>query len=194
LLLGGSSGSGKTTVAEQLSRRFQVALVQADSFRLLLQHAVSADVFPALHLLADPVCVAALTVEQRVQRWRAVAEQMSHALQVVIAFHVATDAPLIVEGDTLMPWLGARTVMAGIPVGRLVKTVFLYEPDRDRLYRNFELRGRGFDRLSTDERDREVEKSWRYGRWLAAEATRLGLPVVSSGSIRNAARRVLSSV
>lgn len=194
MLLGGSSGSGKTTLAQRLSRRFQVALVQADSFRLLLQHAVSADAFPTLHLLADPAHVATLTVEQRVDRWRAVAEQMSHALQVVIAFHVATDAPLIVEGDTLMPWLGACTTMAGVPVGRLVKAVFLHEPDRDRLYKNFESRGRGFARLSGEERDREVEKSWRYGRWLATEAGRLGLPVIRSGSDRTVARRVLSSV
>ncbi|GJG89803.1 hypothetical protein tb265_49840 [Gemmatimonadetes bacterium T265] len=193
LLLGGSSGVGKSTVARELAQRFGVAWSQVDGHRLLLARATTAETHPALHADCAADAPDALSAEALCARWIEVARCMSAALEVVIALHAATRASMVLEGDTLVPALAAQRVFDGVPVGRRVRAVYLWEPDETCLRARYLARGRGFQWLTAAQQSREVRRSWLYGCWLRDEAERRGVPVVPAGeSAAATAARVVS--
>ena len=124
----------------------------------------------------------------------AVAQVVSHALEIVVANHVATDTPTILEGDGLLPAFAARRVFANRHVGASVRAVFLIEEDETRLFRSAAERGRGFELLTPAHQRRQVRVSWLYGQWLQQEAIRYGLPVVTPHPWETLAERVVNVI
>jgi 2-phosphoglycerate kinase len=179
LLLGGASGVGKSTVAARLARHFAVGLAQADGYRLLLERMTSAAQWPALHAAVDVPDDA--TAEALCARSVAAAGVVEHGLEVVVAFHAATGAATVLEGDVVTPALAARRLFAGVPVARRVRAVFLHDPEPARLYERMRGRGRGFQLLSPAAGAREVRRALLYGDWVRREAERRGLAVVDAG-------------
>jgi 2-phosphoglycerate kinase len=177
LLVGGASGVGKTTVARELARRFDVPLSQVDGYRLMLERSTRPDAFPALHryrsdgmTIHDP--------DELCAQWIEVAREVSGALEIVVAFHAATEAPIVLEGDTILPVLAAARVLAGVPVIGQLRSVFLYEPIRERLGAQLAARGRGYQFLSADARERELHRNMAFGQWLLGETQRHGCPTL----------------
>jgi 2-phosphoglycerate kinase len=169
LLIAGASGVGKTTVSRMLARRWSVGLAQADDFRLVL--AQQSGSLRAHESQAD-------TAEDLCDRWIETARSVSAALQIVVAFHVATDAPCVLEGDTVLPELAALSHPMGVPVGSHVHAVVLAAESEALLWRNARARGRGFQVLSPVAQARTVRRNWLYGQWLVDEAVHYGVPVI----------------
>ncbi len=194
LLIGGHSGVGKTVVARQLAHLFGVALAEVDDFRLVLERMTTPEQQPALHALLaagsgtdqspTAVCDSLITV----------ARVVSHALEIVVANHVATDTPTILEGDGLLPAFAARRVFAQRHVGLSVRAVFLIEEDEARLFRSAVERGRGFESLTPARQQRQVRVSWLYGQWLKQETVRYGLPVVTPHPWETLAERIVNVI
>lgn len=178
LLIGGHSGIGKTTLAQHLVGRLAVALGHVDDFRLVLERMTTPVHQPPLHAL--------LTAEQNMQSSPqqlrdaliAVARTMSYALEIVIANHVATNAPMILEGDGLLPELAAQRVYANLDTAHSVRAIFLIEDDEAVLFHNMLARQRGLERLPGEVQRRRVHASWLYGQWLKTEARQHHVPVV----------------
>ncbi len=103
---------------------------------------------------------------------------MFPALDVVIRHHVATDKPLVIEGDGILPSLIARPTVREYVAGGQARAVFLVEPDESAILNNMLARGRGFEARTTDEQRTEARAKWLYGQWLTEEAQRYGLPVL----------------
>ena len=57
---------------------------------------------------------------------------------------------------------------------------------------NLQSRGRGFNDLSELEQKGFAHASWRYGQWLAREARKLELPVISARPEETLLQRLLS--
>lgn len=171
LLIGGSSGVGKTTVSRIVAGQSHAALAQADDFRLVLQRTA------APPSLSTP-SVRTASPEARCEAWIEAARFISAALQIVVAFHVASDAPIILEGDTILPELVACRRPVGVPVATHVHGAILAAESEAVLWRNACARGRGFDAMSPADQRAEVRRNWLYSQWLVCEAARFGLPVV----------------
>lgn len=56
------------------------------------------------------------------------------------------------------------------------------------------MRGRGFETFSAEQQQQWVELSWQYGQWLAVEAKRLDLPVVTAQPWETLAARVQAAI
>jgi 2-phosphoglycerate kinase len=177
LLLGGSSGVGKTQLAGQLARQLGIGWLSADDIRLALQRATRGSALPRLHAFFDDLPT--LAAEVMAARYVVVAEIVSHALEIVVAHHVATGLPILIEGDTILPALAAQQSFAGIAVSSQVRAVFLVEPDPQYLQQNTLARGRGAEELSAAELATHVTFSWRYVQWLADQASAYQLPVLA---------------
>lgn len=182
LLIGGSSGSGKTLISRRLAQRYGVGLAEVDDFRLVLERMTTPEQQPALHRLlalldvtAESLAPAPVARDALIE----VARTVSHALEMVVANHVATDTPTILEGDGIVPAFAAQHVFAGLDTGCTVRAVFVVEDDRDWLLQNAIGRGRGFEQLPASFQEHYIEVSWLYGQWLQREAVRCGVPVVS---------------
>lgn len=195
LLLGGTSGVGKTVVAERLGRRLGVSWLQVDDLRLALQYSTvrlperTAD----LYVFECTPDVWRLPPETLRDALIAVGEVMTPAIEIVALNHADTAAPAIIEGDGILPALLARpSVRERLRDGR-IQAVFLAEPDQATILANVRARGR-YDPGRTDAELRtEARAKWLYGRWLAVEAARLGLPVVAARPWETLEERVLAA-
>ncbi|MEO8561621.1 MAG: AAA family ATPase [bacterium] len=177
LLIGGTSGVGKTSIAREVARAFDVTLAQSDAFRLMLERATTSETHPALHRYLERAD-ASPDAAELCAWWIDVAGEVSHALEIVVAFHATTGAPTVIEGDTLLPALGAQRVMAGVPTFNGVRSVILHEPDESRLAARLANRFRGHQQLTSEARQRELERNMSYGRWLVEQASIHDCPVV----------------
>lgn len=134
LLLGGVSGTGKSTAAREIGQRFGIPWLQVDDLRLAFQR--SRVTLPqgtgALHYFAD--------IETKPDIWRqpperlrdtlsAVGHAMSPALEAVIENHVDQREPIVIEGDGIVPALIDRPSVRQRFDRRQVQAVFLVEPD-----------------------------------------------------------------
>lgn len=192
LLLGGSSGVGKTRLAAQLASRLGVNWLAADDLRLALQRATRGTALPALHAFFDELPT--LSAAAMASRYVAVAEIVSHALEIIIAHHVATASPVLIEGDTVLPALAAQRSFANLPTVTQVRGLFLVEPDAAAIRRNTLARGRGAEALSAEEVEAHVGFSWQYGQWLAAEAAAHHLPVIAPQPYATLEERALQAL
>jgi 2-phosphoglycerate kinase len=180
LLIGGGSGTGKTRAAEFVARRYGVPWLQVDDFRLALQRATSPSEHPGLHYFVGNEPVWGRPENDLLDALKAIAREVSSALEGVIAHHVATGSAVVMEGDGLEPRMAAGTHFAGYDAAGAVRAIFLVEARQEAVAEAIRARGSrgGSDDESTY--DAQARVAWLYGQWVQSEALRLGLPVVAA--------------
>ena len=177
LLIGGSSGVGKTVVASKLAKRLSLSLLLLDDVRLALQQATSDETHPDLHVFLKYQRQQWRNSESIVTDWIAVGYAMTKPLQAIINHHLMVPdvGPIILEGDGILPTIG-RSFTASPHV----RAVFIVEEEETRLLHNLQARGRGFNELDPAEQEGFAHASWLYGQWLSHQAEKLDLPVLDA--------------
>jgi 2-phosphoglycerate kinase len=173
LLVGGSAGSGKSTVARSLASQLGAGWLQLDTVWVALKAAAGPDT-PAYEQLA---------VDQRMANENesdeailaahvAAAQTVSRVLPEVFAFELATHGVLVADGAWLVP-----SFVAGLALDDTdVAAIYLQHTSRDGVRTALAPRLAGRDRQPRHDRmDRRI---WQYGDWLAAEARRHAFPVL----------------
>ena len=163
LLLGGPSGAGKTSVSYALARRFGVGISEIDDLYIVAKDFTTPAQQPALHAWDTHPRAHDLAAEQILEMHIAACRVMSASIEAVVANHLETDTPIVLEGDYLLPEVPAR-------IRSRVAAVFLYEPDEAQIVRNFAQR-----EPDGGEQAKRARVSWLFGRWLKDECRRLDL-------------------
>ncbi|HZG67552.1 MAG TPA: hypothetical protein VEZ12_12465 [Herpetosiphonaceae bacterium] len=195
LLIGGPSGIGKTIVAEQIGLQLGISWLQVDDLRLALQYShptVRAGTGALHYFLRTPN-----VWDQPPERLRdgliGVGEVMSPAIEIVVANHVGTAAPVVIEGDGILPSVVACPLVHEHVSAGSVAAVFLIESDERVLLDNMLLRSRGIADRRGSELRVEARAKWLFGQWLAGEAHRHGLPVLEARPWSSLAERILQA-
>ena len=188
LLIGGHSASGKTVVAEHIGLSLGIPWIMADDLRLAFQRSRArlpgdAD---TLYFDKEPSYWERPAREQ-CDALIAVGEAMAPALEVVVENHVDQSAPCVIEGADLLPSLLSRAPLQ--ERREAVRSVFLVEPDVAAVV----ARGREFAGRVEAELTEAVRARWLFGRWLAGEAARHGLPVVEPRPWDTLAERIVAA-
>jgi 2-phosphoglycerate kinase len=207
LLIGGCSGTGKSMLARDLSQVWGIPALQVDDFRLVLEHIVQqgqqspagdSTLWNSLRLSAirrtgELFTRITETPEVMCQALVNTARVMSNAIEIVIAHHVATRLPVIIEGDGILPSLAARSAVAGLPLkpGQL-KGLFLVEEDETRLLEHMLQRARGIEQHTHADQQHISRAFWLYGQWLKEEAQRYSLPLISPLPYETLVERVVA--
>jgi 2-phosphoglycerate kinase len=173
LLLGGASGTGKTAVSYRLAQHFGIGLTEVDDFQVLLERMTTPEQQPALHFWRTHPAPDQLSAQEIFEQGLTVGQAMAPGLEAVIANHLESQTPVILEGDFIHPFLAAQPAFAGIPNDGQVRAIFLHEPDEQQLLANFLLREPAAGPQPT-----RARVSWLYGQWLRREAEQLGLPAL----------------
>jgi 2-phosphoglycerate kinase len=189
LLIGGASGTGKTRLSYPLALRLGVPIVEVDDIVEALKAMTSSNEQPALHYWSTHPEAAQLPPDGILELHLAVAEVLAPALAAVVANHLDTDTPVIIEGDYLVPGFAARDTFHGVAASGRVMSFFLHEPDERQLVANYSGR-----EPADGEQSVRARVSALYGDWLAAEAARRGLPVIRPRPWSSLERRVLDIV
>lgn len=188
LLVGGAAGTGKTRVGRDLARLFGVGLTEVDDLHLVLETLTTPEQQPILHAWKTRPEAARLAPEGIVELHLSVARVLLPGLSAVVANHAETRAPIVLEGDYLLPELLADPGETPWAAER-VRAVFLYEPDERRIVRNFLER-----EPEAGEQASRARVSWLLGMWLRDECERRGLPALPARPWRSLRERVVAAV
>jgi hypothetical protein len=176
-LVCGASGVGKSSVAIPLAARYGVPLGETDDIVTALKVITSADDQPVLHYWDAHPEVASWSRERIADLHLSVADVLLPALRAVVADHIEFDAPVVLEGDYLVPELA-------VGFGAAVRAVVLDETDVDRITANLGGREPGADHGF------RAGVSLEVGARLAARAHDVGVPVVPAWPWRDGVDRV----
>ncbi len=192
LLVGGGSGVGKTTLAREIASRHGAMLAHSDVYRMALERVVTPAQNADLHafLASGPETLAA---EEAVAAWRRIGRVVCDALEIVVAHHVFSDSPLVIEGDALLPSFAVQATYAGYAVSAGVRALYVVERDESVIYRNLLARGRDWH-LGPQGLARYARATCLYGSRLAEEAGALGIPVIESEPWGTLLERALAEV
>jgi 2-phosphoglycerate kinase len=167
-----------------LARRRGVEVASTDDFRVMLQGVVSAERDPALHRFRGDPNIATYPPAAHAERWMGMARSVSAALEPVVAMHLASAGPVLIEGDAVDPALAARADYAGRAAEGRVRGLLLHEHDPAVIAATVRERGRrapgrGFGSDPEELVMAYARASGAYGDVLKVEAERLGVPVLA---------------
>jgi 2-phosphoglycerate kinase len=189
LLIGGASGTGKTAVSYRLARYFGVGITEVDDFQVLLERMTTPEQQPVLHFWRTHPAPDRLSATEILEQGLAVGRAMVPGLEAVIANHLETQTPVVLEGDFIHPALAAQTSFAGEANDGRVRAIFLDETDERQLLANFARREPDSGPPTT-----RARVSWLYGQWLKREAERHGLPVIPARPWETVFDRIIAAL
>ena len=191
LLIGGSSGVGKTVAAQQLAKHLSISLLLLDDIRIALQQATTIETNPELHVFLNYQPEQWRNSQTIHSDWITVGKAMMKPLNAIVDHHlkVPNVGPIIIEGDGILP--SAENQVLG---QKEVCSIFIVEQREEQILNNLRSRGRGFNDGNEAEQKGFAHASWLYGQWLAQEAEKLGLPVINARPYQTVFNRLLSTV
>lgn len=169
LLIGGASGTGKSSVSYALGKRYGVGVLEVDDFQVMMEVMTTPATHPAIHYWETHPDWKREGVDATVGQLVDVGREMLPGLSAVVKNHVDTGMPVIMEGDFILPELAA------VCASPAVRAVFVHEPDVEQIVRNYLAR-----EPEAGEQRYRAQVSAAYSGWLAARCAELGVPMVMS--------------
>src|SRR6266508_6515830 len=109
LLLGGPSGAGKSSVSYRLAQHFGVGLTEVDDFQVVLEKMTTPEQQPAIHYWNTHPEASQLPAEGILELHLNVCRALAPALEAVIANHLESEMPVVLESDFILPALATQT-------------------------------------------------------------------------------------
>lgn len=186
LLLGGSGAIGKSTLARQLSKYYNIPLMEVDDIRIALQQAVDKKDHSNLFTFKnDPDFLDHFNIDELVEKLIAVGKELTPAIKAIVEKHIICNEPVIIEGDSILPEL-----MKEINNPE-VAAIFLYD-DMESLQEREKVRIR-VERLEQGLLIKQAQFSFSYGEYIKTQAHTLGLNTIKASPINTLFERVIST-
>lgn len=198
LLIGGTAGCGKSTIATKLANRLEFARIQStDMLREVMRMMLPARLLPVLHTSSFKAWQALPVQEDAhtdafallVEGYRAQAEVLSVACEAAIQRALKERVSLILEGVHLQPSFLER--MPKEPPDALVIPVMLAILQPDQLGKRIKVRGKRVPDRRSERYLRHARDIWRLQEYLLGEADRLGIPIVANDDEERAIQQVM---
>ena len=189
LLLGGASGTGKTSVSYRLARHFAVGITEVDDLHLFLRTMTTPEQQPILHYWFTNPEAFTMSPEEILTLHISVCRVLLPAFEAVVLNHVDERTPFVLEGDYLIPELLCQSGCTDAVSAGRVRGVFLYEPDEAQIVRNFLRR-----EPNEGEQTGRARVSWLFGQWLKEDCERRGLIALSARPWDTLLDRVIEAI
>ena len=172
LLLGGASGVGKTQISYRLAQHYGVGLTEVDDFQVILEAMTTAEQYPVLHFWrTHPEEALRMSDDERLDFMLSYCRVLDQALSLVVANHIESRAPVVLEGDFILPSLAVQPRYGDVDAGGQVRAVFLVERSEEQLGQNYLAR-------EGHVQSERAHASWRHSEWLREECRRLDVPAM----------------
>lgn len=193
VLVGGATGTGKSTVATQLAHRLGITrVIGTDSIRQVLRAFFSHEFMPAVHYSSFD---AEDAVRMDTSNDRAVAgflrqtESVAVALNAIAARSVEERTPMVLEGVHLVPGVLRPEIAEGAVVAQLMVAV-----EEEELHKShFHLRG--FARARPQQRYLDsFDRIRKLQDHLVERANEAGMPIVEGSNFDEVLKRAMGIV
>lgn len=172
LLITGASGTGKTSIAYQLSALYQIGVVQVDDFQCLVEQATKESDYPVFHYWKKHFEEAvSQSFEKKLDIMISYGNQLSILMEDIISNHLDDNRPMILEGDFISIPLCRKFLDE--KYGGRVKALLICENSKDQIIQNY------VSREGSTQDDR-AELSLRYNNWLQEQAQGTGIVTVDA--------------
>jgi 2-phosphoglycerate kinase len=193
VLLGGPSATGKSTLAESLSRRFGLQHIDLDLFYLAFREIVPPESAPVL-LHPQEGAFWTAPVDDLLRCYLELQEFLAPALESVVASLLARQRRALLEGTWLLPALAARRTFKDVDSGD-VRALFLFEPDADEMDRRRRNRQDPWSRVFAEPVMQNIAAMRHaHGLELKGQAEALGLPVLECRPFETLETRALAAL
>ncbi len=182
LLIGGASGTGKSSIAYEIARFYGVNVLELDDVHLSVEAVTTKENFPAIHYWNTGVNWKDIGVDGNVNWLINVSKEMLPVLKALVNRHLEDNLPIIIEGDFLCPEV-AKTFE-----NPEVKSIFVNETDLDQIIQNY------LSREGGDLQRYRAEISIAYGKWIEDTCKRNGIPLIDARPWDTALTRALNSL
>lgn len=161
---------------------------EQDDLHLAVEAMTTPDQIPLLHYWRTHPESRDFDPQQILDIFIGVCRRLTPALDAVIANHVETKTPIVLEGDYALPEiLAPERRLPGAPMERVVG-VWLFEPEERQIERNLSARE------PNDDHFKRARVSWLHGEWLKAECERFGLVALPARPWETVLERVIEAV
>jgi len=179
LIIGGASGSGKTSVSRPLSRLYGVDLVRVDDFQILLE-TLTPETLPAINYWSThPNWRDEESTDETVSKMVDTGRIFLPGLSAIIKDHLLENIPMILEGDFIHPELSASFNDPRI------KTIFIHEPSQEQISQNYFVR-------EGKHQTHRASISYAYGNWLKENCKKHSIPIIESRPWDSLVERVIA--
>jgi 2-phosphoglycerate kinase len=193
ILIGGPSATGKSTLAEALSRRFGLQHVDLDLFYLAFREVVPPERAPVL-LHPQEEAFWAAPVNDLLRSYLELQDFLAPALESVLASLIARQRRALLEGTWLLPALAARPTFRDVDSGD-VRALFLFEPDAAEMDRRRRARQDPWSRVFAGPVMHNIAAMRHaHGLEIKRQAEALGLPVLQCRPFESLETRALAAL
>jgi 2-phosphoglycerate kinase len=191
LLLGGGTGTGKTQLSLALGRRFDVAVLEGDLLRGVIESAVAQGSDPDLHPFRDAT-IWDQPIEEILDRSLRLSQRVCRICEWVLVRQHYVERPLILEAFWILPEFAAQTTFGDLNLTGEVRSLFLFEPDLDALQER--LHGRDGEVGLPQEQPSRLAMFHEHGVLIKQRAEALGLAVLESRPFETLEARALAAL
>lgn len=168
LLIGGASGTGKSSIAYEISRFYGVNVLEVDDVHRCIKTVSTKESFPAIHYWETGVNWKDIGVDGNVDWLIGVSKEMIPVLKELVNRHIEDKLPIIIEGDFIYPEFIKQFNNPE------VKSIFVNETYVNQILQNYLVREGG------DLQHYRAEISIVYGKWIAETCNQNGISVIES--------------
>jgi len=168
LFIGGASGTGKSSIAYELAKYYQVNVMEADDIFQAVEAMTTVATHPAIHYFSTGVNWLDIGAEGNLKWLIDVSKELAPGLKAIVDNHLEADVPVIIEGDFILP------EFVDSYKNPKVKALFIIESDKEQIVQNYLAREGG------EPQNFRAEVSKLYGEWLSDSCKNLGIRVIES--------------
>ncbi len=182
LLIGGPSGTGKSSIAYRMAEHYGVNVLEIDDVYIAVKTASTKKDFPAVHYWDSDVDWMDIEVLGNVNWLTDVGKEMMPVLKEIVNRHLEDRIPIIIEGDFIHSEL-AKSFQSSE-----VKSIFVIEKDSNQIVENY------FHREGGDPQTYRAQISIEYGKKIQEYCEKNDLKVIDSRPFDTVLERVVEYI
>jgi len=161
LLIGGASGTGKSTLAYEIAKFFKVNVLEVDDIEKIIKATSPKELFPFLNYWDTGIDWENIGVDGNINWLINVSKEIIPALKAIVQRHIEDNVPIIIEGDFINP------EYTNSFNNNCVRNIFVIENDQNQIIQNY------FQREGGELQNYRAKISVEYGKWIKNECEKM---------------------